>query len=223
MITVKKMGLFICALVWPFIGFSNSNLILPPDTVYFDIVLCEGETFEGIVYEESDYFTDVELGADGDTLSVLIYSIQVTDPVRTNVVTSICEYGVVEGYTAPGIYEDVFPSFDGCDSIRTLEVRPFEAFLPNIFSPNNDGVNDYLTLSASDLSEMKIKTFSVYSRSGERLITLSESVILGSNFLWDGKVNNRQVSSGTYAYYLEVTDASGESVCPIYGDVTVIR
>lgn len=223
MITVKKMGFFLFALTLPMVGFSFSNLITPPDTVYFDISLCKGEVYEGNIYDSSDYFTEVELGPDGDTLSVLVFSIQVIEPVRTTVVTSICEFGFVDGYTAPGTYDDVFTSYTGCDSIRTLEIRPFEAYLPNVFTPNNDGINDYLTMSASDLSEYTIQNFSVYSRSGERLISYSGSSLLGANLLWDGKVNNRAVNQGTYAYYLEVTDRTGESVCPIFGDVTIIR
>ena len=223
MITIKKLGLLICALASPFFGFSHSSIMNPPDTIYFDILICAGESFNGNVYQEPDLVTEVELGTADDTLSVLIYSIDVIEPVRTNIVTSICEFGVAEGYTAPGIYEDVFTAFDGCDSIRTLDIQPFKAYLPNIFSPNNDGQNDYFTLSASDLSTMKIKTFSVFSRSGERLVTSGDAPILGYNYLWDGKVDNKEVSPGTYAYYLEITDETGQSTCPIYGDITLIR
>jgi gliding motility-associated-like protein len=223
MIAVKKLGLLLVALALPILGNCFSSLVTPPDTVYLDISLCQGEEFQGQIFESPEIFTDLELGIDGDTLSVLIYSIDILEPVRTNIVTSVCGSGIAEGYSSPGIYEDVFTAYNGCDSIRTIEVKPFEAFLPNIFSPNNDGVNDYLILSTSDVSDLRIASFSVYSRSGERLISSSELDVNSSNFLWDGKANNEAVSPGTYAYYLEVTDASGKSRCPVYGDVTLIR
>ena len=52
---------------------------------------------------------------------------------------------------------------------------------------------------------------------------MGDATISGNNYLWDGKVDNREVSPGTYAYYLEVTDETDQSICPIYGDVTLIR
>ncbi len=43
-------------------------------------------------------------------------------PSLSTITVSICEGETYEGYSQPGIYEDVFVNWLGCDSIRTLEL-----------------------------------------------------------------------------------------------------
>ncbi|WP_028122460.1 T9SS type B sorting domain-containing protein [Epilithonimonas tenax] len=69
-------------------------------------------------------------------------------------------------------------------------IVPDSVSLPNVFSPNNDGINDiwdYSLLKAFENVELKI-----YDRYGKLLYTHSKY------FFWDGKINNKVLPSESY-------------------------
>jgi gliding motility-associated-like protein len=67
--------------------------------------------------------------------------------------------------------------------------------IPNIFSPNNDGINDELLIKST--SKCKLKKMCIYNRWGA---ILKEST---TNFTWDGKNGQIDFPNGTYILYLE--------------------
>ena len=65
--------------------------------------------------------------------------------------------------------------------------------IPNAFTPNNDGQNDYFEIKSETLCEMiNIK---IFSRWGQQIFE-SEN----RNFKWDGKHNGADVPDGVYYY-----------------------
>ena len=92
----------------------------------------------------------------------------------------------------------------------------FEVFIPNAFSPNDDGINDTWALEGRGLSAYKFK---IYSRWG--------GIIYESSWGeqgWDGTYQNANepVSTGTYLYKIQVKDLAGR-VHFYEGTVQVIR
>ena len=72
-------------------------------------------------------------------------------------------------------------------------------FIPNSFTPNDDGINDLFQIFISEnwLSpEVKV---SIYNRWGEQLF-YSENV----DFSWDGSFKGSALNVGVYAYYIEL-------------------
>ena len=67
--------------------------------------------------------------------------------------------------------------------------------IPNVFTPNNDGINDVLIINST--SKCKLKKICIYNRWGAKL---KEST---SNFTWDGKNGQIDFPNGTYILYLE--------------------
>jgi hypothetical protein len=45
-----------------------------------------------------------------------------SDTIFTLIVATICEGDVFEGYTVTGVYEDIFTTMAGCDSVRTIDL-----------------------------------------------------------------------------------------------------
>ncbi|MDH4471597.1 MAG: CotH kinase family protein [Fluviicola sp.] len=88
-------------------------------------------------------------------------------------------------------------------------------FMPTGFSPNGDGLNDYLSPKVGN-NVVKFTWF-LYDRWGNRMVMSSDPV-----FKWDGNFNGVKVNSGAYAYMLEVeyTDGKKETLS---GNVTVTR
>ncbi|MBI3510792.1 MAG: gliding motility-associated C-terminal domain-containing protein [Bacteroidetes bacterium] len=66
--------------------------------------------------------------------------------------------------------------------------------IPNIFTPNGDGVNDSLVIN----SKCEIK-LTIYDRWGMKLYSTS-----GEHVSWDGKYKNSPVTDGVYYYIAEI-------------------
>ncbi|NMD01274.1 MAG: T9SS type B sorting domain-containing protein [Bacteroidales bacterium] len=80
------------------------------------------------------------------------------------------------------------------------------AELPNIFSPNSDGINDYFQPVFYDLQSIDC---SIFSRSGELIYQWNTL-----NGKWDGKIRNtnQMASPGTYYYILKGITKQGKNI-----------
>ncbi|HSJ67463.1 MAG TPA: gliding motility-associated C-terminal domain-containing protein [Anditalea sp.] len=74
--------------------------------------------------------------------------------------------------------------------------------LVNVFSPNNDGIND--TWGAEVLAFYGKVRIMIYERSGKRVYYSTDTTER-----WDGKFNGQDVLAGTYYYIIEV-ESTGE-------------
>ena len=102
--------------------------------------------------------------------------------------------GSTESYavvTEPGEYV-LTVTRDCAVSADTIELMPCETgcsfYLPNAFSPNGDGENDFWQPSAGCVVENA--RLEVYDRSGNRLFAGTDR--------WDGSTNGRRAAVGTY-------------------------
>ena len=94
-------------------------------------------------------------------------------------------------------------------------------FIPDNFSPNNDGENDRFMVF-TDNESVIIQRFEVYNRWGNRVFEARN--ILPNNPLegWDGTWRGEQLPSGTFIYYLFLEFKDG-SVLQYQGDVFLVR
>lgn len=121
---------------------------------------------------------------------------------------------------AAGEYTVAVIAPDGCPSDTTVVISTniCPVFVANIFSPNDDGVNDALTVSTSEFFA-GLLTLSVYDRYGNKVYSGSTS---DGTIEWDGRFGGRLVETGVYVYQLTVSQADGQSETTV-GDVTVLR
>lgn len=108
---------------------------------------------------------------------------------------------------------------DGCEGSATVTVNVLSdeqsVFVPNIFTPNGDGLNDVLFVRSPRLASMSLF---IYDRWGEEVFT-TRDVAIG----WVGKDKaGNLVNTGVYAYYLEVVFDNGQTRT-ISGNITVVR
>ena len=81
--------------------------------------------------------------------------------------------------------------------IKDLIINPiYLTFIPDAFTPNKDGDNDYFYPSIIGGNSYNMK---IYNRWGE--IIYNED-----NGSWDGKINNNTVQHGLYSYSILVND-----------------
>ena len=87
----------------------------------------------------------------------------------------------------------------GCKVSKEVMVNIFETWavgFPNIFSPNNDSVNDvYFPNTANILS----CSYTIYNRWGEKVFEAADY-----KTKWDGSFKGKPLPSGVYSYYADV-------------------
>ncbi|MEW6469711.1 MAG: lamin tail domain-containing protein [Bacteroidota bacterium] len=84
---------------------------------------------------------------------------------------------------------------------------------PEIFSPDNDGYNDVISISYQFDSPGFIASVRIYDSRGRLARTLVNNELLGSSgtFSWDGITDEQQKAGiGIYVIYVEVYNSSGE-------------
>jgi len=93
-----------------------------------------------------------------------------------------------------------------CQSLVEIEVScPCKMFLPNAFTPNGDGINDYF---------MQKHKVIIYDRLGVKIFEGKDG--------WDGTYNGKPAPNDTYYYVLYYIDDDGKEV-KMTGSITVLR
>ncbi|MBX2980226.1 MAG: gliding motility-associated C-terminal domain-containing protein [Flavobacteriales bacterium] len=126
-------------------------------------------------------------------------------------------------FMQPGVYDVLLTaSMDGCNATATTtitvlaeEVGEVGIRVPNVFSPNGDGVNDVLELFTNGITSLDM---TIYNRWGQ-LIARLERV----NQVWDGRtLAGERVPEGTYYYELNAVGVNGQRY-PLRGSITLLR
>lgn len=112
-------------------------------------------------------------------------------------------------------------SLDGCpvsDTVQVVLKCDPEIHVPNAFTPDGDGKNDFFEVFGHEITKFDIK---IFDRWGEIIYHSTDF-----RFNWDGKYKGQTVPIGTYPYvihYEGVTFEYEPISKTISGDVTVIK
>ena len=93
-------------------------------------------------------------------------------------------------------------------------------FIPNTFSPNNDGRNDLFYPKGTGIS--RIKSMTVYNRWGEVVFSRTDFAANSPEAGWNGTFKGQQLSSDVYVYTCEVVCLNNE-VLTYKGDIALLR
>jgi gliding motility-associated-like protein len=122
-------------------------------------------------------------------------------------------------YTSIGTYTATLVAINGtcADTAHIVIVAevPTTISVPNIFSPNGDGVNDEFFIINTGMRSMNCD---IFNRWGQLLWTLT-----APNQSWDGKlINGDKAPEGTYMYILQAQGLDGKTYNQ-QGTVTLVR
>jgi len=92
-------------------------------------------------------------------------------------------------------------------------------FIPNSFTPNNDGKNDVFALIGKTVD--MVKSLRIYNRWGELIFERTNFSIDDRAATWNGKHKGVLVPQGTYIYMAQLQCDAGE-VYSKEGTVTVV-
>ncbi len=93
-------------------------------------------------------------------------------------------------------------------------------FIPNTFSPNNDGVNDRFYPRGKGL--FKIQGMRIFNRWGEMVFQKADLTPNDPLSGWDGKYNGKLLTSDVYTYLIEIVCENSE-VLTFKGNITLIQ
>lgn len=113
----------------------------------------------------------------------------------------------------------------GCTESVTSQItvdKTFSVFVPNAFSPNGDGVNDFITVFADTEQVKEVNSFDIYNRYGE-LVFKRDNFQPNDEYLgWNGTKSDVKLSNDTYLYSIVlVLKNGGEYV--IQGSFMLVR
>ena len=113
----------------------------------------------------------------------------------------------------------------GCkvDTMITVNQRSScPIYIPNVFSPNNDGLNDVFQIYSKTGFDAVVKSYLIFDRWGENIYEAKDFPANSSNYWWDGTFKKKKLDSGVYVYYIEVEFENGEKEI-FEGDVSIIK
>ena len=127
--------------------------------------------------------------------------------------------------TEPTIYQIYVEDLRGCSATAEIDldlISEGKVFIPNAFSPNNDGINDILVIH-TDRSIARVIEWSIYNRWGKKYYSREDFLPNDESFGWDGTtVNGSKAEYGVYVYIVILEMIDGE-IIQLSGDVTVIK
>lgn len=119
--------------------------------------------------------------------------------------------------TTLGIFTDTLATSSGCDSIINVEVvECVEVEIPNIFSPNNDGRNDFFIPIGSD--KIEILQFQIFNRWGQ-MVYNNDAPTIG----WDGTFNGKALPTDVFVYQITYRKLNTGEQFIEQGDLTLLR
>ncbi len=120
----------------------------------------------------------------------------------------------------------VYDTLSKCRKEGSVNVKTkteCDAYIPNVFSPNDDGVNDKLMIYM-DKCVKRIKRFALFSRWGNPIIQTDYTNIDSPREveLWNGIIDGKVATNEVYVYFVEVEYVNGQTKI-VSGDTTLMR
>ena len=198
----------------------------------FNDAYCEGR-FTGsasVEYSTFDVVTEVvfptcEFSTDG---SIEITQLDAIEPfsIEWNVETE--DDRSVQNLKA-GIYTLSILDGEGClfekdfdlTATTSTDEECIPVFIPNSFSPNNDGINDIFTVFYNPISGVEnIISMQVYNRWGA--LMFQQENFNSNAGGWDGNFNEKPMDTDVYVYKIRIAFEDGSTQL-LSGDVTLLR
>ena len=95
-------------------------------------------------------------------------------------------------------------------------------YIPNAFSPNSDGINDFFTIYGSIPNVQEIEQLIVFDRWGGMMFEQNNFLPNDEIAGWDGTAKGKTANGGIYTYFTEVRFLDGVVVL-FEGDILLVK
>ncbi|HEY5408546.1 MAG TPA: gliding motility-associated C-terminal domain-containing protein, partial [Ginsengibacter sp.] len=157
---------------------------------------------QGNVVDEVDYSDKWQFPLISNTEGVSLERINYDGP---SVQSNFHSAATSSGYGTPGYKNSQYSLPDDVPGDITVT--------PNIFSPDNDGHDDFATINYSFPSPGYVSNITIFDASGRTVRYLEKNSLNGTKgyYRWDGLDDkNRQLPQGIYIIYTEIFNAAGK-------------
>ncbi|MFQ5448181.1 MAG: gliding motility-associated C-terminal domain-containing protein, partial [Saprospiraceae bacterium] len=113
---------------------------------------------------------------------------------------------------------------NGCmakDSVTIFVDPATGVYIPNAFSPNGDGINDWFTVYAG-LSVPMVKSLMIFNRWGDKVFENTNFLPNELGMGWDGTFKGKRVPTGVYVFRVELQRIDGK-IEMMHGEVSLLR
>ncbi len=121
-------------------------------------------------------------------------------------------------------YNVSFVDSNGCTASGSILIKVLcenaNVFLPNTFSPNNDGRNDQFYPRGTGIGTVKV--LRIFNRWGEVVFERNNFSANQATAGWDGMYKGKRADEGVYVYQLEVYCQNGDLI-RLDGNVALIK
>ena len=184
-------------------------------------------------YDTTSYLTEVKipvLNNDTDKDNNIVPSTLTISmsPVNGTAYVDFDDYTVHyrpnESFSGTDNFEyQICNSYNECDKANVyVLVTDFKFLVPNAFSPNGDGINDYFEILG--IENYEGNSLTIINRWGNKVYEAKNYGISSMPKYWDGKANtgmrigNEELPTGTYYYILELGNGEKSIGGSIYLD-----
>lgn len=162
------------------------------------IVLNEqGKILDHLKYDEDWHFKLIE-NKEGISLERIDYNQKTKEENNWHSAASSAGYGT--------------PGYKNSQNISGETLNQEIKILPEMITPNNDGINDIASIQYSFSEPGNVATIIIFDASGRKIKTLQLSVICGIKgcFNWNGLDDqNKKIPTGMYVVYFEIFNLKG--------------
>ncbi|MEP6645472.1 MAG: gliding motility-associated C-terminal domain-containing protein [Saprospiraceae bacterium] len=135
-----------------------------------------------------------------------------------------CAQPTVTSLTENTTYTLLAMDINGCsvrDSVTVFLIKSHDIFVPTLFHPNGDQLNDVLFINTGDHDAM-VKNFVIFNRWGDMVYQVQNIFANDISKGWDGTYRNEKLNPGVYVWIAEIEFTDGEKAI-FKGDVTLIH
>lgn len=108
------------------------------------------------------------------------------------------------------------------DDITIFVSKDLDIHVPNVFSPNGDGDNDYVIPFANEDAVLIINSFLIFNRWGEEVYTIYNIPPNDIAFGWNGTQRGKPLDPQVFVWFAEVVFVDGTTKI-FKGDVTLVK
>lgn len=185
---------------------TSSVIVSEPDSVLVTVLPNPTQTSLGV---------PIQLSVSSNQQGAVSY----TWIPSTGLSCSDCDNPIFDGLNT--ITYNVFATTNsGCSgsSEQTVAVIPdYTIYMPNAFSPNNDGTNDFLQIFGN-LNAVKQFEIQVFNRWGEKVFESFDK-----HFRWDGYSGGKKLPGGVYVYQFKCVFIDNYTNNTYKGSLTILE
>lgn len=180
----------------------------PNDKGYVIICTADSSIIDEIVYKDDWHFPLIN-----NPENVSLERINYNDTTTDNLSTPVDEQGA-NWHSAASSVGYGTPTYKNSQLMGAGAVQGTISISPEIISPDNDGLDDFLTINYQFPEAGYVANITLYDAAGRRVRYLQRNALMGTSgyFIWDGLSDKlEKLPVGIYVLYTEVFNLQGKS------------